>query len=149
MKKSLPLFLVMFFIASAIAMEVVPADKPSSRYIAHIQLHTSDELEKVLERADALLLGGQLHTGQHEPIVFVLHGPEADVFVQGNYIKNKKLVDLAARLTAFQVVDIRVCETWMGGEGVEKSQLPPFVTTVPFGPAETKRLMEEERYVYF
>ena len=149
MKKSLPLFLVLFFISSVVAMEVVPADKPSSRYIAHIQLHTSDELEKVLERADALLLGGQFDAGQHEPIVFVLHGPEARVFVQGNYIKNKKLVDMAARLTAFQVVDIRVCETWMGGEGVEKSELPPFVSTVPSGPVEAKRLMEEEHYVYF
>ena len=58
-------------------------------------------------------------------------------------------MDLAARLSAFKVVDIKVCRTWMGGQRLDESQLPPFVATVPFGPAEEKRLMEEENYVYF
>jgi intracellular sulfur oxidation DsrE/DsrF family protein len=149
MRKSLPFIFVLFFMASASALEVVPVQEPSPRYIAHIQLNTAAELEGVLQRADQLFISGQFMVGKDAPIVFVLHGPEANVFFQGNYTKNKTLVDLAARLTAFQIVDIKVCETWMGGEGLNKRELPPFVSAVPYGPGEARRLLEEENYIYF
>jgi intracellular sulfur oxidation DsrE/DsrF family protein len=69
--------------------------------------------------------------------------------MRDRYQKNKHLVDLAARLTAFNVVDIRVCETRMGVLGQPVSSLVPFVSTVPFGPAEVDRLVNEEEYLYF
>ena len=87
--------------------------------------------------------------GEDAPIAFVLHGPEAESLFASHYAENKALVNLAARLTAFKVVDIKVCETWMGSRRLDSTQLPPFIGTVPFGPAEEKRLLKQERYVYF
>ena len=69
-----------------------------------------------------------------EPVTFVLHGDEINLFKRENYSANQMLVDLAARLDAFKVIDIRVCETWMRDNQVAASDLPPFVELVPFGP---------------
>ena len=103
----------------------------------------------VLERADQLFNSGEFNAGDDTPVAFVLHGPEAEVFFSSRYQSNRALVDLAAKLTAFEVVDIKVCKTWIGGEDLDESQLLPFVGTVPFGPEEERRLLEEENYVYF
>lgn len=116
------------------------------KFLAHIKLHTSVELGAILERADQLHAAGKLET--EAPIVFVLHGPEGKVFLRQSYGDNKALVDLAARLSALEVIDIQVCETWMGFRGIEKKELVPFVGTVPLGPAEERRLMKES-YTYF
>jgi intracellular sulfur oxidation DsrE/DsrF family protein len=137
------------FVHFSAAMEVVPEQQPLPKYVAQIQLNTAAELAGVLDRADQLLQTGKFSAGSDEPIVFVLHGPEARVFFQQNYFANKQLVDVAARLSAFEVVEVRVCRTWMGGDGLNEEDLPPFVSTVPFGPAEERRLMEDEGYVYF
>ncbi len=79
----------------------------------------------------------------------VLHGPEVEIFSRYNYSRFKEIVDLAARLTAFGVIEINVCETRMGSMGLQPNHLFPFVGTVPFGPAEVSRLLEEEDYLYF
>ena len=117
-------------------------------YLARIQLNTPDELYLALERAEALFLEGRI-MGDLPPAAVVLHGPEVGVFFREQYWENKKIVDLAARLSAFKVIDIFVCETRMGVMGRDKSELFPFVGTVPFGPAEEERLLNQEKYVYF
>ena len=61
----------------------------------------------------------------------------------------KAVVDLAARLSAFNVVDIRVCETSARGLGLDLETLFPFVDTVAYGPDEVVRLLEVEKYSYF
>lgn len=140
-------------LAIAQSQDIKPkADKlpqSSARYLAEIELHSVDELDGALTRAGELFESGKFSAGSDAPVVFVLHGPEAKSLLNANYSANKSLVDLAARLSAFKVVDIKVCKTWMGGEGLDESQLPPFIDTVPFGPAEKQRLIEEENYVYF
>jgi hypothetical protein len=123
------------------------AEEDDKRYLAHIEVHTAAELLGILSRADQLFSTQQLDTA--EPIVFVLHGAEGRAFLRQSYASNKTLVDLAAKLSALQVVDIRVCETWMGGRHIDVEQLQPFVDTVPYGPAEIKRLRGDENYVYF
>ncbi len=120
-----------------------------SRYIARIELHTAAELMDSLKRADMLQQQGEFIVGEDEPIAFILHGPEARVLFMNHYTENKVIIDLAARLTAFRVVDIKVCETWMGSQTLDTSQLPPFIGTVPYGPSEAARLLEQEHYVYF
>jgi intracellular sulfur oxidation DsrE/DsrF family protein len=125
------------------------AQDSSAKYLAQIEVHTSKELYSLLSRAESLFDSGKFKAGVDTPVAFVLHGPEAESLLRVNYTDNKALVDLAARLTAFEVVDIKVCKTWMGGEGLDDSQLPPFIATVPLGPAEERRLMNEEDYVYF
>ena len=88
-------------------------------------------------------------TESHPPVTFVIFGPPVAIFFKTNYSDNKQIVDLAARLTALQVIDVRVCEFSYQAEGLDSKNLLPFVSTVPFGPDEVTRLVEEERYNYF
>jgi hypothetical protein len=128
--------------AGALAQE-----NSSPRYLAQIELHTAAELTGILQRADQLVDLRQLDTS--EPVELVLHGAEGRAFLRQSYGDNKDLVDLARKLSASNVVNIRVCERWMGSEGIDAAQLKPFVDTVTFGPAEVKRLLTLENYRYF
>lgn len=114
-------------------------------YLAQIRAHTVDEVEQVLVRAEQLTLAG-LAGGA--PIVLVLHGDEALAFTRSRYLSYRPVVDLAARLDALGIVDVRVCETWMQGAEVEDRDVLPFVERVAYGPAEEVRL-QREGYVAF
>jgi intracellular sulfur oxidation DsrE/DsrF family protein len=135
-----------FVCTGAWAQEFLP-EGSEQRYIARIELHSAAELAGILRRADVLFSERGFEPG--EPVVFVLHGAEGRVFLRQSYPQNKSLVDLAARLSALGVVDIKVCETWMGGQNIERAQLLPFVGTVANGPEETLELMNEKHYSYF
>ena len=119
------------------------------RYLVAIELHTEEELLQALQRSEQLFNEGILSRHSPSPVRFVLHGPEVKILLVQNYSRYKDTVDLAARLSAFGVVDLKVCETWMGGNRVNPEELPPFIGTVPYGPAEIRRLMEEQDYIYF
>jgi intracellular sulfur oxidation DsrE/DsrF family protein len=71
------------------------------------------------------------------------------IFFKQNYTDFKPIVDLAARLSALEVIDIKVCQVSYEREGLDKSTLFPFVTTVPFGPEEISRLLEDQQYEFF
>ena len=135
--------------ASVSAQEAVPGPIEGQQYLVEIELHTAEELHSVLVRADQLLVEGALPLSAPVPVTFVLHGPEVRILLRQNYLNNKATVDLAARLSALGVVDIKACETWMGGASVAVEDLQPFVDTVPYGPAEENRLVKEENYLYF
>lgn len=115
-------------------------EQSNDRFMVQIHAHTPDELNGILKRAQ--LWADKFETYPEEPIAIVLHGAEANVFVKSNYKMYKPLVDLAAKLDAFNVVDVRICERWMGNNNVQKGELPPFVETVPYGPAEKGRLIK-------
>ena len=119
------------------------------RFIADVQLHTAEELGALLQRAEALLLEGRLPQDGVPRVAFVLHGPEVRVLLRQSYLDNKQLVDLAASLSALGVVEIKACETWMGGNSVDPSALQPFVQTVSYGPGEIRRLVRDEGYIRF
>lgn len=118
-------------------------------HIADIRLHSPQELNVILSRADKLLSDGEFVVGDSSPVVFLLHGEEARALFKSDYNEHKAMVDLAAKLSAFNVVDIRVCETWMRKNKLSSDQLQPFVKTVSYAPAEEKRLIKEEQYRYF
>jgi len=149
---------LLIVLASLLSFSVIATENPNvpkklsavteTGYLARIQLNSSDEVHNALKRAELLFLQGHLE-GKIPPVRFVLHGPEVAIFFQDNYLKHKELLDLAARLSAFNVLEIQVCETQMGVMGRESSGLLPFVGTVPFGPAEADRLLKKEKYVYF
>lgn len=109
-------------------------------FIGQLHAHSPTELSNLLDRAE--------HWSEKTPnypenaITIVLHGPEAQAFVKDNYPMYRQLVDKAAKLDAFNVVDIKICETWMGMNQIQRSQLPAFVDTVPFGPAEENKLIK-------
>ena len=117
-------------------------------YLARIGYNDPEQLAEALMHIEELYLydgGAQLP----DPVAIVVHGPEVSVFQKMNYAEHKGIVDLAARLTALGILDISVCETRMDIEGVQEESVYPFVRTVPFGPAEVSRLLDEENYVYF
>ncbi|MDX1472818.1 MAG: hypothetical protein R3309_01540 [Reinekea sp.] len=122
-------------------------DVQTPDFIAQIEAHTPSELSDILHRVDSLLLE-QSGFPSSRPLALVLHGEEARVFLRENYQQNRELVDLAARLDAFNAIDIQICETWLRGASVPKSDLPAFVDTVPYGPAQEKALLEQG-YEYF
>ena len=124
------------------------SDSERLKLLADIRVHSAEELEKVLSRVNKLFLEGGIDE-RHDPVVFLLHGEEARTLYKQNYTRNKNVVDLAAKLSAFDVVDIRVCEVWSEGKGLDNNRLQPFVETVPFAPSEKKRLVREEGYQYF
>lgn len=118
-----------------------------SKLQANITLHTLTELKQLLEKAESIANGHTLYSTE-DPIAVVLHGEEINAFLRSNYRTNKPLVDLAARLDAFNVIDVKVCERWMGVNGIMANDLPPFVEPVPFGAGEVKRL-KAAGYAYF
>jgi intracellular sulfur oxidation DsrE/DsrF family protein len=135
--------------ASVWAQEADRGHTEGQQYLAEIELHTAEELHRVLVRADQLLVEGALPLSSPVPVTFVLHGPEVRILLRQNYLNNKATVDLAARLSALGVVDIKACETWMGGASVVVEHLQPFVDTVPYGPSEVSRLVKKQNYLYF
>ncbi|MGK0474844.1 MAG: intracellular sulfur oxidation DsrE/DsrF family protein [Oleispira sp.] len=114
---------------------------------ANVALHTLSELKQLLDQAETIA-NGESQYNTEEPISVVLHGEEIKAFVRSNYRSNKALVDLAARLDAFNIIDVKVCKRWMGANGVMASELPPFVEAVPFGVGERERL-KKAGYAYF
>ncbi|MFP8966681.1 hypothetical protein ACKC9G_08915 [Pokkaliibacter sp. CJK22405] len=143
-------FGLMLMMASSFAFsEDFASDENSPpRYLAAITRHDAFELTLILERADVLLQDRMDVYPDYPPLTLVLHGDEARFFTRMNYPANKMLVDLAARLDAFHVIDLKICETWMRDNGVKRSELPAFVETVPYGPAEEDRL-EQQGYLQF
>ncbi len=117
-------------------------------FMAEISLNTPEEVESALKRAEQLFNDGQIPAGT-KPAQFILHGPEVALFLRENYNSHKLLIDLAARLSAFEVVEIKVCETRLDLLGRGKNDIYPFVGTVPFGPSEQQRLLDEQGYQYF
>lgn len=111
-------------------------------WIAYLQAHTPEEVSSILGRAESLLDSAEGYPSQ-SPIALILHGEETRAFLKANYSTNRALVDQAARLDAYNVIDVQVCETWMRDNAVSADQLPPFVSTVPYGPAVEQQLLKQ------
>lgn len=117
-------------------------------YLARLEQNNPEEVAAALQRAEQFYLEQGVRQ-DFSPIVFVLHGPEVAIFFRENYLRYRPIVDLAAKLSALEVVDIKVCETQSHGLGLDLKTLLPFVGTVPVGPVEQSRLIEVEKYLYF
>jgi len=83
-----------------------------------------------------------------EPIILILHGDEAFPFTRTGYAANKSLVDRTALLDAYNLIEVKMCETWMNENGVTQGDLLPFIETVPYAPDEVRKL-EAEGYQPF
>ena len=115
--------------------------------VLDVSVHSLDELRVLLDRAEELAMRPQPQ-GEKAGVVLVLHGPEVKFFAISNYTRYKEIVDKAARLDAFDVVDVKICRTMMEKLGVERDQIPAFIEQVPYGPGEVGRLVREG-YLYF
>ena len=104
-----------------------------------ISVHTIDELRDVLQRAEALVSQPK-SASQPANIALMLHGPEIKYFSIGQYAQYKDVVDLAAKLDAYNVVELKMCETAMKDFGIKKNDIPSFIEFVPSGESELKQL---------
>ena len=120
-----------------------------SRFVADIELQTSGEFLQLLQRADQMLVDGVITQGSLPRVTFLLHGPVLRDLLRPSYLENRELVDLAASLSALQVVEIKACQTWMADNGVNETDLQPYIETVPYAAGEFERLLAEKNYVRF
>ena len=144
-------FLMLFVLSSSVVFAQTDDSLLSDNadgYVARILNDSPEEVANALERVEKLYSEGRLPQGAN-PIAIILHGPEVEIFFKDNYEEYKRIVDLAARLSAFGVVDVRVCETQSGIMGRSRTSIHSFIGTVPFGPTAVKRLLDQQNYVYF
>jgi intracellular sulfur oxidation DsrE/DsrF family protein len=118
-----------------------------SRGVFDISVHSIEELEVLFERAEEIARHPR-PVGDADSIVLVLHGPEVEFFAISNYDRYRSIVDRAARLDAFQVVDVKICQTMMERFDIGQDDIPAFIEQVPDGAAEVERLTREG-YIYF
>lgn len=116
--------------------------------LANIQNHSLEELTQLLDRAGASLEAVDDFPAGNA-IIFILHGPEVRFFEKANFSRYRALVEKAAQLEAFDVIDVQVCERYLREHGISRSQMPAFINIVPNGPLEEARLLEREGYVHF
>ena len=128
--------------------EVPPlADALPGKAVLDISVHSIEGLKVLFDRAEELAMQPRPR-GEDASVILVLHGPEVEFFSIRNYDKYKNIVDQAARLDAFDIVDVKICQTTMGLRGIEQDDIPSFIEQVPYGPGEVERL-KQEGYVTF
>jgi len=132
---------------SVSSKDVLPEEELPKKAVLDITVHTIDELKVLFDRAEEIALAPQPPGGEAS-VVLVLHGPEVEFFAISNYDKYKDIVDQAARLDAFDVVDVKICQTMMEIRGIPRDDIPAFIEQVPLGTVEVERLVREG-YVYF
>ncbi len=125
----------------------VAVDEVPDKIVLDVSVHTIEGLRVLFDRAEKLAMTPR-PKGENATLVLVLHGPEVEYFSIRNYDRYKDIVDQAARLDAFDVVDVRICQTMIGARGIERTDIPPFIEQVPYGPGEVERL-RQEGYVAF
>ena len=114
----------------------------NTHYLFVLADHSTQDLKDLLTRADEIAQTSLEHFDDLE-IALVIHGPTVEMFMEKNYEKNKELVDLAAKLDAFNVIDLKICEKSLSSRGVSQDEIPSFIEPVPYAPDEIKRLTEE------
>jgi intracellular sulfur oxidation DsrE/DsrF family protein len=129
---------------AAWAADATPPAAPHRLF--HITLHTPAEIEGMLTRAEQLSKTRR-PDATHPAIALVLHGPEIEFFARRNYSKYRRLVDLAAKLDAAGVVEVKMCQTEMRARELPPNEVPGFIELVPYGPDEEQRLLRKG-YVY-
>jgi intracellular sulfur oxidation DsrE/DsrF family protein len=128
--------------------ESLPAEGDAPvRAVLDISVHTIEGLRVLFDRAEELAMRPQAPGGEAS-VVLVLHGPEVKFFSIRNYEKYKGIVDQAARLDAFDIVDVKICQTMLGIEGIDRDDIPSFIEQVQLGSGEVERLVQEG-YVAF
>ena len=108
---------------------------------------TDAEVALILETLETAINDNQ--AAGLPPIVMMLHGNQAHRFVRPNYEQNKQLIDQTAKLAAYGVLDVKICETWLKGNDYSAKDLFPFVNSVPLGTAELERLSDDEGFTEY
>jgi len=122
------------------------APEAAPRQLFHVTLHTPAEIEGMLARAEQLAKTRPAKDPR-AGIALVLHGPEVELFARRNYSRYRHIVDLAARLDAAGVIEVKMCRSEMRARHIGERDVPDFIEVVPYGPDEEQRLLRNG-YVY-
>lgn len=106
-----------------------------------LQRHDAAELQAVLAQVQAQAKDN--NKTMPTPIELVLTGDEVRLFVRKHYREHKALVDMAARLHAFNLLTLKVGEDYLAQQGLVGQDLPSFVVLVTNGAAEIQRLSQQ------
>lgn len=109
---------------------------------------TEQDIELILETLEGNIQAPSADSST-PPILMMLHGPQAELFLRSTYSSNKMLVDQTAKLAAYGVLEVQICELWLRRNNHSKTELFPFISTVPYGASELTRLEEEEGYTEY
>lgn len=110
-----------------------------NQYLFDVSQRSREEFIAFLRRADELVTVAAPETDKLE-IALILSDHDIDWFAKGNYEQNKELVDLAARLDALKVIDLKICQRAMQEHGYQEDDIPAFIDRVPYAAAEMQRL---------
>lgn len=132
-----------FLLCISLMLLAQPARADASQFI-DLMPKSDAEVDLILSTLETAINDNQANG--LPPIIMMLHGNQAHRFVRRNYNENKALVDQTAKLAAYGVLDVKICETWMRGNNYTNKDLFPFVNSVPLGSAELERLSDEEGY---
>lgn len=117
----------------------------NKHYLFDVNDHTIEELQDLLERIEEITEASP-EAFDDLKLVMVLHGPDINLFTKKNYLENKSIVDLAAKLDAFEIVDMKVCDTAIDKLGFDRKEIPAFIESVPYAP-DTMRSLQEQGYI--
>ena len=98
------------------------ADKAGIAY-ADIHIHRFPDGESLVRLPDAL--------------------PKRTIFYSSLDDANRQLIELASRLDAYDVIDMKVCEKTMSIRGVNRQDIPSFIESVPYAPSEIKQRLQD------
>ncbi len=110
-----------------------------NQYLFDVSQRSREEFIAFLRRADELVTVAAPETEKLE-LALILSDHDIDWFAKDNYEQNKELVDLAARLDALEVIDLKICQRAMQEHGYQEDDIPTFIDRVPYAAAEMQRL---------
>ncbi len=119
-----------------------PAPLAQKNVVFDISVHTVDQLRGVLKRAEELASGPR-SAAQPANISIMLHGKEIEYFTIDHYKQYQDIVDLSAKLDAYNVIQFKMCETAMKDFGITKDNIPSFIEFVPDGELEINKLVRQ------
>lgn len=129
-----------------LALNASHAAAQEKRY-ADVADYSKEQVLELLKNAETVF--NQSPAGEiSEPFPIVLHGSEIRLFNMSDYEQHKALVDKAAKLDAFGIVDIQICQTWMRYHSFSEDKLPRFVQTVENG-VEKVQALKKAGYASF
>lgn len=108
-------------------------------YVFDVASHSRQNLLAVLKRANEVATDSSGNLKQLN-ITVVVHGRRVRWFDKQNYEENKELVDLAAKLDALDVINVKIDQQAMQEFGVQDENVPDFIERVPFAADEITRL---------
>ena len=116
--------------------------KPEKNYLFDLSEHSIEEMYALLNRA-AEVAAADPNNFADVKVVMVLHGPDIDWFTSRNLPVNRELIELAARLDEYEIIDMKICEATMLSRGINRNEIPDFIESVTHAETEINTLTRQ------